>query len=692
MMALHHREEQVHQHRMQSPNREQRPRYNLNTASSSSTSSSSSFHSFLLLSLTVIALTATGYASWACSFFETAAGSNDDDIEQPLLSGPYGLWTLTAAASQSHSPTPTNSHYCQLWYVTFVGAQLDTPFQWAQACAMASQVVGLWVTVRLLERGQRRGYGVGGGLVGLAVTSILSTSGRFNLWTVFFCGTYCVLWILVVGDGGSSGNATATSTSTTTPASASGPTTATTLTSTPPPISSSTSSNTTSSTHTTTTSKHRELALAAGGTGLVAWSTLILVRQSAFCQCAHITVRGQGQALGFGECNSQCTLGRAGWVMLGSGCLWMGVAFVLAVWGVWEEGGPEKSTTTTTREGHDEYDARFLENGSELVAYDSNRGRDTDTTTRSTRTSPDVTNTGNNDDLDPTYPSTTSIFRKLQRILYRCCVCLFIFLYLLMVLLLVLSHMQNNQAARQPDTVANFVTDTVCGFQPNPQEQHQHSHFVTFSSKAEAHAAGYTVAHCGACGHCSNPADIQTYVQTRHTIADTAKTCGKYTVLSSHDGLHTCLHDKIGLTPECTDCWVENMKTTAKWCMATCVSTLLNGFMSDNNISSNSDASSMMKGWMNQCFFCDEKQSGPAFVACSGVARRRLGIESEIVRDPREQCTAVDWDWTTVEMAELFGGGTTNEEDGALLVLDAAGGSSAGDILNMVTGDDGGDV
>jgi hypothetical protein len=70
--------------------------------------------------------------------------------------------------------------------------------------------------------------------------------------------------------------------------------------------------------------------------------------------------------------------------------------------------------------------------------------------------------------------------------------------------------------------------------------------------------------------------------------------------------------------------------------------TLFTGFMSENNVEGAGDT-----GWLNQCLQCDEKLSGPGFVTCSGVARRRLGIASEIERNPEEQCPVVDVDWVT---------------------------------------------
>jgi hypothetical protein len=46
--------------------------------------------------------------------------------------------------------------------------------------------------------------------------------------------------------------------------------------------------------------------------------------------------------------------------------------------------------------------------------------------------------------------------------------------------------------------------------------------------------------------------------------------------------------------------------------------------------------------------------SGPAFVQCSGVARRRLGVVSEIKRNPAEQCRNTDIDWVNTNLTELF--------------------------------------
>jgi hypothetical protein len=69
--------------------------------------------------------------------------------------------------------------------------------------------------------------------------------------------------------------------------------------------------------------------------------------------------------------------------------------------------------------------------------------------------------------------------------------------------------------------------------------------------------------------------------------------------------------------------------------------TLFSGFMSDNSV-----PGAGQQGSLNHCFYCDEKLSGTPFVTCSGASRRRLGISSEIERNPeQQQCTTVGVDW-----------------------------------------------
>ena len=206
------------------------------------------------------------------------------------------------------------------------------------------------------------------------------------------------------------------------------------------------------------------------------------------------------------------------------------------------------------------------------------------------------------------------------------------------------SRVENTNAAKAPDTSYNFITEVVCGI----HLQDPSGPLVTFPTKQDAIDAGYQVAHCGACGQCSNVEDIKIYVDTRETIAKTSKKCGVNVVLGSYEDVVDCLEDGIGFSRECTECWADNMVSTARHCLFTCMTVLFTGFMARNNVEGAGD-----RGWLNQCLFCDEKLSGPAFVTCSGVARRRLGIKSEIERNPEEQCTKVEFDWLDVDWSQF---------------------------------------
>jgi hypothetical protein len=220
-----------------------------------------------------------------------------------------------------------------------------------------------------------------------------------------------------------------------------------------------------------------------------------------------------------------------------------------------------------------------------------------------------------------------------------------ILLYLFVVVLMIGAYVENANAAQAPDTKYNFVLETVCAFNPlDPAAS-----YVTFEHKQEAIEAGFAVLHCGACAQCSNPDDIAKYVTTRKTVAKSAKRCSKTTIFGNYDELNDCLEEQIGFTRPCTECWADNMQTTAKYCVFTCLSSFLTGNTKMNNLEHADDYN-----WLNQCLFCDEKRSGPAFVTCSGVARRRLGIPSEIERNPAEQCQSVDVDYLNATSPNYF--------------------------------------
>ena len=228
---------------------------------------------------------------------------------------------------------------------------------------------------------------------------------------------------------------------------------------------------------------------------------------------------------------------------------------------------------------------------------------------------------------------------------FRAAIGFMFFIYGLFIVLMIGSRIENTNAAKKPDTSGAFTTEVVCAFDPDsPWDD-----FQTLDNKFEAEMKGLLVAHCGACGVCSNPHDIVRYISTRKTIAKLSKSCGRNVFLGFLIGsLDDCLQDKIDFTEPCTGCWVDNMVSTGTNCLMTCMRTMFSGFMTNNNVPGAGE-----DGWMNQCFFCDEQISGPEFVRCSGVARRRLGVVSEIQRNPELQCKNMDLDWVNVNWEEI---------------------------------------
>jgi hypothetical protein len=213
----------------------------------------------------------------------------------------------------------------------------------------------------------------------------------------------------------------------------------------------------------------------------------------------------------------------------------------------------------------------------------------------------------------------------------------FIFTFYVFILVIFIGSKREMIAAESaPDTSPNFILDPVCAFNASEPE----AEFITFPDADSALATGLDIAHCGPCAKCSNMHDIETYILTRKTIANSAKECSMVSIFGSYDDLVDCLGERIDFTRQCQECWATNMVSTAKYCRFTCLTTLFNGFMTTNNVDGTS-----LDSIMNHCIECDEKMSGNGFVTCSGVARRRLNVVSEIMRNPELQCKTVTIDW-----------------------------------------------
>jgi hypothetical protein len=423
---------------------------------------------------------------------------------------------------------------------------------------------------------------------------------------------------------------------------------------------------------------------------LLSFLTLIVLR-SSYCTCEDISPETLGGRNPGTPCEGTCTLHEAGYLMIGAGILWGIAAIAVLKCGVQTVAYyPRNAIATRVETTVGFYADSATATGNAVArttipvlgslsvekAITSLVDNSSRTYNSKTFSSSSVSlNTESNDssmfsldddDLSPAEAvddekdirscckkicfdyRVTPRTRKEQCMYwsFRMSVVFLIVVYMVIIALKLGSFKQNYDAALAPDTSYNFILDDVCAF--NPLDSNEP--FVSYPTKQDALDDGYLVAHCGECGQCSNPADILRYVETRKTIAGTARECGKYAVFGTYEQLTECLEEKIGFSRSCTECWTDNMISTATFCLFTCTEATLTGAHTTNNVRGTGNETVRL----NQCIYCDEKMSGPAFVQCSGVARRRLGVESEIERNPAEQCRNTNIDWVNANFTDLF--------------------------------------
>ena len=160
---------------------------------------------------------------------------------------------------------------------------------------------------------------------------------------------------------------------------------------------------------------------------------------------------------------------------------------------------------------------------------------------------------------------------------------------------------------------------------------------TTFPSERDVLDTGGFVAHCGSCGHCSNPHDIRIYDQTQKSLFESSTTCAKRALIWGRVTAGHCLQTHVGFTNNCNECWVENILCDLRKCIFTC---LFYGLFGDV------DGGAGQSTNLNPCTQCDERRCGPDFIQCAGANRRRSGIVSDISRDEiNEVCQTVRHDW-----------------------------------------------
>lgn len=156
------------------------------------------------------------------------------------------------------------------------------------------------------------------------------------------------------------------------------------------------------------------------------------------------------------------------------------------------------------------------------------------------------------------------------------------------------------------------------------------------------------IMHCGDCGQCSNPHDIAIYDATKTTLFDTTLNCGKRSIFSGRKAAYNCMMKKVGFTPGCNQCWVENIFCDMKKCIFSCFfhAVFRSGIENNGVVQA-----------LNRCTNCDEVRCGPAFIKCAGANRRRCAILTDIERNiTTEVCDKVtppDW-WKNIALQRLW--------------------------------------
>jgi hypothetical protein len=138
---------------------------------------------------------------------------------------------------------------------------------------------------------------------------------------------------------------------------------------------------------------------------------------------------------------------------------------------------------------------------------------------------------------------------------------MFLFSLLLLGIILIGAYTEKRAFAHAVPTSDLYETSNVCGMNMDS--------FSTFPLVQEAHIDGFKVAHCGSCGQCSNRQDIDIQVDTADTLTADSTKCAFSIFTAGVGAVHKCMQEKIGFTPACEDCWVEDIECNVKHCMFT---------------------------------------------------------------------------------------------------------------------------
>jgi len=195
---------------------------------------------------------------------------------------------------------------------------------------------------------------------------------------------------------------------------------------------------------------------------------------------------------------------------------------------------------------------------------------------------------------------------------------------------------ENYHVNKAPSTTPLYQTQEVCAAVASRKDNTKLD-FMTFSNEdaiPKIDNATAKIAHCGECGSCSNLNDIGIYKSTTQTLYQNARICTYRFLVGGRRGMKRCMLKRTTFTPECLDCWVDNMLCDWQLCVFLCLRYSIRMLVDRFRNAGHHE--------LNPCLQCDEKRCGPAFLKCAGANRRRCGIISDINRDvDNEVCTKV---------------------------------------------------
>lgn len=185
--------------------------------------------------------------------------------------------------------------------------------------------------------------------------------------------------------------------------------------------------------------------------------------------------------------------------------------------------------------------------------------------------------------------------------------------------------------------------------------------FDSYNIMMECHENSASVAHCGECGNCSTQTDIDIYHSTTHSFKKSTMQCGAKSILGGRNRVASCMKERLGLTPGCENCWVDNALCSLNYCFFSCAKKAIfsgEGLYSDfdteqplsaygysRSQSLDPDSESDESVSMNSCLECTEKMCGASLLECAGTNRRRSGVPTDLDRDKSQICTQAQREW-----------------------------------------------